>query len=84
MMWYDGGWGWGAWLGMTLGMLAFWALVIWAILALVRSSASGPPLEATPEQILAARFARGELDQDEYRQHLDALRSSGATPVGRS
>jgi putative membrane protein len=62
---------------MTLGMLAFWGLVIWAILALVRSTAGdGARRETTPEQILAERFARGEIDEDEYRRRLDALRES--------
>ncbi len=74
-MWFDDGWGWGAWLVMTLGMLAFWGLVIWAIFALVRSSTDGATRRgATPEQILGERFARGEIDEDEYRRRLDALR----------
>jgi len=29
MWWWHGDWGWGAWLVMSLGMLAFWVLVIW-------------------------------------------------------
>lgn len=77
MWWYDGDWGWGAWLAMTASMLAFWGLVIWAILALVRGSAGeGARRDTTPEQILAERFARGEIDEDEYRRRLDALRGS--------
>jgi putative membrane protein len=83
MWWYDGAWGWGAWLAMTAGMLAFWGLVIWAILALVRSSTSDVSRRAaTPEQILAERFARGEIDEDDYRRRLTALRDSHtSTPV---
>lgn len=30
---------------------------------------------ATAEQILAERFARGEIDEDEYRQRMAALRA---------
>jgi hypothetical protein len=41
--WYDGGWGWGAWLAMTPGMLGLWALVIWVIIALLQASVSGVP-----------------------------------------
>ena len=84
MWWYDGDWSWAAWLAMTAGMLAFWGLVIWAILALVRGSAGDvSPRETTPEQILAERFARGEIDEDEYRARLTALRDSHtSTPVG--
>ncbi|MFF0411220.1 SHOCT domain-containing protein [Kitasatospora sp. NPDC004745] len=35
-------------------------------------SAAGP----TPEQVLAERFARGEIDAEEYRHRLDTLRSA--------
>lgn len=33
----------------------------------------------TPEQILADRFARGEIDEKEYRQRMAALRAEGGT-----
>lgn len=67
MWWHYGDWGSGAWLAMTLGMVAFWGLVIWAIPALVRGTiGDGARREATPEQILAERFARVEIDSDEY------------------
>ena len=89
MWWYEGGWSWGGWLIMMLGMLVFWALAIWAILSVVRTSTGAvAPGEGTPEQILAERFARGEIDEDDYRRCLDALRGSqparGAGPGGRS
>ncbi|MCR8899014.1 SHOCT domain-containing protein [Gordonia sp. GONU] len=84
MMWYgDGMTGWGYVL-MTIGMVAFWALIIVGIVLLVRAanrpanpptvhppSASGP----TAEEIVAMRFARGEIDEDEYRQRIRALKS---------
>lgn len=80
MFWY-GNWSWGAWLLMTLGMVAFWGLVIWAIVSLVRSGPSAPTAERpSAEQILAERFARGEIDGDEYHRRLDALRSP-TTPL---
>ncbi|MEU6537714.1 SHOCT domain-containing protein [Streptomyces sp. NPDC047000] len=31
----------------------------------------------TPEQLLAERFARGEIDEDEYRRRLAVLRDAG-------
>ncbi|GAB7186726.1 SHOCT domain-containing protein [Kitasatospora sp. Ki12] len=40
--------------------------------------ASGP----IPEQLLAERFARGEIDAEEYRHRLDTLRSAGSGPGG--
>lgn len=44
----------------------------------------GPGWPADPERLLAERFARGELDEDEYRRRLAVLREGGqaarATP----
>ncbi|MFD8564505.1 hypothetical protein ACFV1N_45180 [Streptosporangium canum] len=31
----------------------------------------------TPEQVLAERFARGDIDADDYRQRMEVLRTSG-------
>jgi putative membrane protein len=57
-------------------MLAFWALVIWAVTAPVRGTggtAGGRARDA--EEILAERFARGEIDEDEFRHRRELLRS---------
>ncbi|MEK6439193.1 SHOCT domain-containing protein [Pseudonocardia sp. T1-2H] len=69
-----GGWGYGL---MSVSMVLFWGLIIFGVIALVRylgrsdrSTAARP----TPEQVLAERFARGEIDEQEYHQRLDALR----------
>lgn len=82
MFWFDhdmSGWGYA---GMAVGMVLFWALVIAGIVALVRFTAgpsqagpgpSYPAYSASPEQLLAARFARGEIDDAEYRQRLAVL-----------
>jgi putative membrane protein len=86
MMWgYGAGWGWGAWLTMGVGMILFWGLVIGGGIALVRYLAgtryhhpsSGASGRAAAEQILAERFARGEIDEVEYRQRRELLRSGG-------
>jgi putative membrane protein len=62
---------------MTIGMILFWALIILGLIAIVRylQTAGGRPREvrATPEELLAERFARGEIDEQEYRRRLDAL-----------
>ncbi|KAF0648195.1 hypothetical protein K701_19190 [Streptomyces fradiae ATCC 10745 = DSM 40063] len=87
MFWYDhdvSGWGWFA---MSFGMIAFWVLIITvAVLALrtVSRSSDRPPGPAGswPEQVLAERFARGEIDEEEYQKRLRALRASGR-PGGR-
>ena len=82
MMWYGGDWGWAGWILMTAGMVAFWALVITAVVLAVRYLA-GPRGTAASlsgsgrtraEGVLDQRFARGEIDENEYRQRLSILR----------
>jgi putative membrane protein len=65
--------GWGAWVAGGLMMVAFWALVFWVIVSLVRRPAETTPRTRTAEEILAERFARGELDDDGYQQRRRAL-----------
>lgn len=82
MNWYGNGmngWGYGL---MTISMLLFWALVITGIVVVVRYLSShgrltstAQPGHHTPEQILAERFARGDIDVEEYRQRTEVLRS---------
>jgi len=79
-MWNDG-WGWGGWILMTLVMVVFWSLVITAIVLAIRYLTGGShPNQASPssaraaEDVLAERFARGEIDDDEYRQRMTTLR----------
>ena len=79
--------GWGYALGIT-GMILFWGLLAVAIAAAARylgrnhrgGGAAAPPMSPpappTPEQALADRFARGEIDADEYHQRLDTLRQA--------
>jgi putative membrane protein len=78
--WHDG-WGPGAWIAMAFVMLVFWTIVVGAIIALVRSGHlhdhdHGPSRLHDAQRILAERFARGEIDADEYKQRSDLLRSS--------
>ncbi|MQS16905.1 SHOCT domain-containing protein [Streptomyces kaniharaensis] len=90
MYWHDGGMnGWGIGL-MTVSMLFFWALVVFGVVALVRyvrralaapPAAAVPPERPTPEQLLAERLARGEIDPDDYRSRLETLRGGGAPPA---
>jgi len=42
----------------VVGTLAVWA----------------PPVEDSPERILARRFASGEIDEEEFNRRLDTLR----------
>jgi putative membrane protein len=83
MMWYDSDWGWAGWALMTVGMVLFWALVITAVVLVVRyiagtrgTAAPPPPGPTRAEDVLAERFARGEIDEDEYRRRLASLREN--------
>ena len=78
MGWYHDGVGWGGWIVMTLAMVAFWALVVFAVLALFRGtqrSGESTPDRGDPMQILDERFARGEIDEDEYHARSSVLRA---------
>lgn len=86
MTWYWGpGVQWWAWGLGILTTFVFWGLVIWAIVALVGwARDSRPPGSAGPErgdapgddaeQILARRFAAGDISAEEYHRRLDVLR----------
>ena len=84
------GLGWGGWLLWVLFMVALWALVIMAVVWLVRSFTNRGPVTAQrgmridsgAEQILAQRFAHGQIDENEYRSRLGVLRGEPmATPT---
>jgi len=78
-MWHNDAWG-GWWFAMPLAAVAFWAAVIWVVVNVFRGGPGPPPTggprSATPEEMLAQRYARGEIDDDEYRRSLDALRGA--------
>lgn len=78
MGWYYDGMGWGGWLVMLLGMVVFWALVVWAVVVLFRDghSAGTRPANHDPLDILGERYARGEIDESEYRARADVLREA--------
>lgn len=82
MMWNDGwnnGMGWGGWIVMTLIMVTFWSLLVFGVVALFRGdrdtrSAPQQSRGRDPMQILDERFARGEIDVDEYHARQQVLR----------
>jgi putative membrane protein len=82
MMYYGHGMGAWGWMLMTGSWLLFWGLLAFGIVALVRfvgrsGRNAGPSQSPSPQQVLAERFARGEIDEDEYQRRLRVL---GATP----
>lgn len=82
MGWYGSGtWGWGGWLMMTLVMVSFWAVVVWGLVAIFRGSSRDTDSAAStrrrdPMEILDERFARGEVDAEEYRARQAVLRAT--------
>ena len=77
MMYWNNGSGWVGWLMMMMVfMVAFWGLIAWVVVTLVRGQSGTRHQQRSAEDILAERFARGEIDQDEYAKRLDALRSA--------
>jgi putative membrane protein len=74
----DGGIGWGGWVAMVMMMVVFWGAIAWVIVTLVRHN--GPrtdqprPSGSDPVEILDQRFARGEIDDEEYQRRRAILR----------
>ncbi|HEX6873044.1 MAG TPA: SHOCT domain-containing protein [Micromonosporaceae bacterium] len=92
MGWYGHGMdGWG-FAFMALSMLLIWAAIIVGIVFVVRLLGRGgsperpaapvapvaPHQEPGPQEILARRFAQGEIDEEEYQRRLRVL---GGTPT---
>lgn len=76
MMWYGG---WGGWIMMTVTMVLFWGGLIiagvWGIRALSGSGrAQGvAPVPPRPDEVLAQRFSRGEIDEEEFQRRMALL-----------
>jgi putative membrane protein len=81
--WYGGMSGWD-WVWAVFGMAALWTLAAAGVLATVRyarhsgdgTRAIEPPPRMSAREVLADRFARGEIGEDEYWQRLQTLRAS--------
>lgn len=75
MMWGPwGGWG----FGMGLLWLLFVTLLVVGVVLVVRGSAGGAsrPADRTALDILDERFARGEIDRDEYEERRRVLQGA--------
>ena len=65
-----GGWG---WLGMVAVSLIMLGLIVWVAWTVQRPSTPSTR-QATPLEILAARYASGEISEEEYDQRRSVLR----------
>lgn len=68
----SGGWAMGA------GMWIFWIVLLIIIVALVKiispgGAPSAPARDQGPADILKARYARGEIDEDEFERRMKEL-----------
>ena len=81
--WHDG-WDGGHWIGAIVMMVLFWGVIAAIMITLVRSGVwsrhdhhAAPPAGSSTdkaERILHERFARGEIDADEYTRRHDLLK----------
>jgi putative membrane protein len=67
----DDGWWWVMGIGWLVLLAAFVVLAVVLVRHLTRTS----PTRHGAEDVLAERFARGEIDEDEYQSRRDTLRS---------
>jgi putative membrane protein len=71
---YMGGWG---WIFMSLSTLVFLALIALVVWLAVRTTSGSPSQQHSSthaaKQVLAERYARGEIDEQEYQQRLRIL-----------
>lgn len=79
----DGMMGGGGWLWMLLPLLFWGGLLAFAVWALTRifpnrggSDAASGHGEDSAEEILQKRFARGEIDAEEYERSLEVLKGN--------
>jgi putative membrane protein len=61
---------WMMWIPSVLFLVAIIALAVWAVRRFVPGSGS------SARRILEERFARGEIDAEEFRSRLDVLKTN--------
>lgn len=79
--------GWG-WFAMSLSSIFLILLIIAVVFLVLQTAGRGAvgrqdPAAPSAEQLLAERFALGEIDDEEYERCLAALRRHGPGRTGR-
>ncbi|MBF6557517.1 MAG: SHOCT domain-containing protein [Acidimicrobiales bacterium] len=88
MFGHGSGWAWWQVLVMWVGIVGFWALIVWAVYALDSSVTRRPDHEPRadrddgPRRILDERLANGDIDTEEYRRLRDLSGAGDPTLVG--
>jgi putative membrane protein len=83
-VWWHPGWGWGHMIFGGLMMLFFWGGLILLVVLLVRwlgsaggsghaAGPAGPAGRRTPLEILQERFAKGEIEKEDYEERKRLL-----------
>jgi putative membrane protein len=75
-MYFNDGWHWGAGLVMFVFMAGFWVALAVIIGSVVTRGGPTEPPHSEAQRILDQRFARGEVDQDEYERRSATLRNN--------
>ena len=68
----------GSWMGHGIGMWIFWIICIVILVVLLRvfvGNGSGSINQQSPLEILKARYARGEIDEEEFSRTKKELES---------
>ncbi len=84
----NGGTHWGLWVLMIVAMVVFWGALAWIIVTLIRHRGTPPASTEAPAPlgppplpgalgILDERFARAEIDEEEYTRRRNLLKGSG-------
>jgi putative membrane protein len=85
---YGSGNHWGLWVLMIVAMVVFWGALAWIIVTLVRHRAvpvvsahpvpesPAPPTHGEAVRILNERFARGDIDEEEYSRRRALIEGS--------
>lgn len=73
----------GEWFAMSLMMIVFWgalvALVVWLVRPVRRDHRdAATPSSSRADEVLAERYARGEIDDEEYTRRRRLLHEPGA------